>query len=129
MHGEIGRRRCYRAQGPLKGVLLSLLLHTLSHLVYRAALVDLVETMLLERLQQPHFSMYELAFCRLLTDALPLDHDETFQAYSTFTTNFKPQEQYELLLVKASKLRTKANQVYEAREPFETTLVSSVVPP
>ncbi|PCH39752.1 hypothetical protein WOLCODRAFT_136486 [Wolfiporia cocos MD-104 SS10] len=74
----------------------------------RAALVDLVETMLLERLQQPHFN-----------------HDETFQAYSTFTTNFKPQEQYELLLVKASKLRTKANQVYEAREPFETTLARS----
>ncbi|KAI0916773.1 hypothetical protein AcW1_007863 [Taiwanofungus camphoratus] len=70
-----------------------------------AALVNHVESMLLERLQQPHSN-----------------HDETFQAYSTFTTNYKPPDQYESLLVKASKLRSQAVKVYEKREAFESSL-------
>ncbi|KAH9925562.1 RNA-binding protein Prp24 [Fomitopsis serialis] len=52
----------------------------------RAASIHQVDSMLLERLQQPHSN-----------------HDETFQSYSSFTTNFKPPDEYELLMVEASR--------------------------
>ncbi|KAH9926083.1 RNA-binding protein Prp24 [Amylocystis lapponica] len=68
----------------------------------KASLTDAVEAMLLERLQQPHSSSYS--------------------AYSSFTTNYKPPDQYEALLVKASKLRSQAVKSYEKREAFETSL-------
>ncbi|KAI0820419.1 RNA-binding protein Prp24 [Trametes gibbosa] len=71
-------------------------------------LSNIVETMLLERLQQPH-SNYE----------------ETFQVYSSFTTNYKAHDQYEPLLVKASKLRGRSVKGYQLREPLETSLERS----
>ncbi|KZT64612.1 hypothetical protein DAEQUDRAFT_717745 [Daedalea quercina L-15889] len=74
----------------------------------RAALLDQVEVMLLNRLQQPHSN-----------------HDETFQSYSSFTTNFKASDQYEPLMVKASKMRSQAVKAYEKRESFETSLAQS----
>ncbi|TFY58334.1 hypothetical protein EVJ58_g6483 [Rhodofomes roseus] len=74
----------------------------------RAALVDEVELILLKRLQQPHSN-----------------HDETFQSYSSFTTNFKPPDQYESLLVKASKIRSQTVKAYEKREIFESSLAQS----
>ncbi|KAH9851597.1 RNA-binding protein Prp24 [Lenzites betulinus] len=71
----------------------------------REMLTNAIENMLLERLQQPH-SNYE----------------ETFQAYSSFTTNYKPHDQYESLLVKASKLRGRSVKGYQLREKLENSL-------
>ena len=51
------------------------------------------------------------------------DHDETYQAYSSFTTNHKPPGDYENLLVAASKLRGPAVKAYDRREQFEQSLV------
>ncbi|KAI0338891.1 hypothetical protein BDW22DRAFT_1409299 [Trametopsis cervina] len=67
-----------------------------------------IEAALLERLKQPHSN-----------------HDETFQAYSSFTTNHKPADQYEALLVQASKSRAQAVKAYQKREPHETSLAQS----
>ncbi|TFK90773.1 RNA-binding protein Prp24 [Polyporus arcularius HHB13444] len=74
----------------------------------RAMLVSLVDAMLLERLQQPHSN-----------------HDETFQAYSSFTTNYKPPDEYEPLLVQASKARAQAVKAYQRREYFENSLAQA----
>ena len=51
------------------------------------------------------------------------DNDETFQSYSSFTTNYKPPDQYEALLVKASKSRAQAVKIYQRREANEAALV------
>lgn len=51
------------------------------------------------------------------------DHEQTFQAYSTFTTSYKPPNIYEKLLVSASKSKAQAMKVYERRERNETQLV------
>ncbi|KAI8978842.1 RNA-binding protein Prp24 [Trametes punicea] len=74
----------------------------------RERLSAIVEAMLLERLQQPHSNF-----------------EETFQAYSSFTTNYKPPDQYESLLVKASKLRSRAVKGFQIREEYETSLERS----
>ena len=55
------------------------------------------------------------------------DHDETFQTYSSFTTNYKPPEEYESLLVKASKGKAQAVKAFQRRENLETSLVSACV--
>ena len=52
----------------------------------------------------------------------PTDHEETFQAYSSFTTNYKPADQYESLLVKASKAKAQAVKAFQRREEFENSL-------
>lgn len=52
-----------------------------------------------------------------------VDHEETFQGYSSFTTNFKPPEEYEPLLVEASKMRAQPVKAYEKRESLEAFLV------
>ncbi|KAH9925424.1 RNA-binding protein Prp24 [Epithele typhae] len=74
----------------------------------KASLVGLVENMLLERLTQPHSN-----------------HDETFQAYSSFTTSYKSEDEYESLLVSASKSRAHAVKAYQKRESMETSLAQS----
>ncbi|KAI0771140.1 RNA-binding protein Prp24 [Trametes elegans] len=74
----------------------------------RELLTALVEAMLLERLQQPHSS-----------------YEDTFQAYSSFTTNYKPHDEYESLLVQASKLRARSVKGYQLRESLETSLERS----
>ncbi|KAI0795287.1 hypothetical protein BC629DRAFT_315116 [Irpex lacteus] len=74
----------------------------------KAALVQYIETMLLERLTQPHSN-----------------HDETFQTYSSFTTNYKPAEEYESLLVQASKSRNQAVKAYQRRESYESSLAQA----
>ncbi|THH27765.1 hypothetical protein EUX98_g6425 [Antrodiella citrinella] len=74
----------------------------------RSQLIREVESSLLGRLQQPHSN-----------------HDETFATYSTFTTNYKPPDEYETLLVQASKLRSKAVKTYERREQHEQSLVQA----
>ncbi|CDO70855.1 hypothetical protein BN946_scf184801.g48 [Trametes cinnabarina] len=74
----------------------------------RERLAAIVETMLLERLQQPH-----------------ANYEETFQAYSSFTTNYRPHDQYESLLVKASKLRSRAVKGFQLREELEASLARS----
>ncbi len=62
--------------------------------------------------------------CHLLT--VFQDHEETFQAYSTFTTNYKPPDEYESLLVHASKLRSRAAKAFDLREPLEISLVRKI---
>ncbi|KAH9890065.1 RNA-binding protein Prp24 [Cubamyces lactineus] len=74
----------------------------------REQLVGLVEAMLLERLQQPHSNF-----------------EETFQTYSSFTTNYKPPDEYESLLVKASKMRSRAVKGFQMREDLENSLARS----
>ncbi|KAI0366626.1 RNA-binding protein Prp24 [Pilatotrama ljubarskyi] len=74
----------------------------------REGLVSVVEAMLLERLQQPH-----------------ANYEETFQAYSSFTTNYKPHDQYESLLVKASKMRARSVKGFHLREELENSLERS----
>ncbi|KAH8114308.1 hypothetical protein DFH11DRAFT_1593741 [Phellopilus nigrolimitatus] len=74
----------------------------------RLKLILDIEDMLLARLKQPHSS-----------------HEQTFQSYSTFTTNYKPADAYEKLLVSASKTRVAAVKAYERRERNESYLVQS----
>ncbi|KAF9077529.1 hypothetical protein BDP27DRAFT_1311204 [Rhodocollybia butyracea] len=68
-------------------------------------LVDQFETSLLERLGQPHARV-----------------DDTFQAYSSFTTKYKPANQYEPLLVAASKIKSRTLKAVERRDPHENAL-------
>ncbi|PIL22915.1 hypothetical protein GSI_15611 [Ganoderma sinense ZZ0214-1] len=74
----------------------------------REPLASLVDNMLQERLKQPHSN-----------------HDETFQAYSSFTTNYKPADQYESLLVTASKSKAQAVKAFQRREEFENSLMQA----
>lgn len=67
-----------------------------------------IEDMHLERLQQCHST-----------------NEETFQSYSTFTTNYKAPQAYEMLLVNASGIRGKAQKAYEWRESYELALERS----
>ncbi|KIP09711.1 hypothetical protein PHLGIDRAFT_22785 [Phlebiopsis gigantea 11061_1 CR5-6] len=67
-----------------------------------------IEPILFNRLKQPHSN-----------------NDDTLQAYSSFTTNYKPADQYEHLLVQASKERAQALKAYQRREELETALAQS----
>ncbi|KAF8635933.1 hypothetical protein AX15_000104 [Amanita polypyramis BW_CC] len=71
----------------------------------RETLVEHLQQLLLNRLRQPHANL-----------------QETFQSYSTFTTNYKPPEQYESLLVAASKIRAQGERAFERREGLEAAL-------
>ncbi|KAH9035591.1 hypothetical protein EDB84DRAFT_1485100 [Lactarius hengduanensis] len=74
----------------------------------RSTIIVDIEDMYFERLQQCHST-----------------NEETFQSYSTFTTNYKPPQEYETLLINASKIRGKAKKAYEWREPYELALEQS----
>ncbi|KAJ7714178.1 hypothetical protein B0H16DRAFT_1808225, partial [Mycena metata] len=67
-----------------------------------------VDEFLLARLGQPH-----------------ANSEETMQAYSSFTSNFKPSADYESLLVKASKVRNQAAKGFQRRETWESSLDSA----
>ncbi|KAJ6584742.1 hypothetical protein B0H19DRAFT_1319016 [Mycena capillaripes] len=67
-----------------------------------------VEEFLLARLGQPH-----------------ANSEETAQAYSSFTTAYKPSGEYEAFLVKASKIRGQAVKAFQRRETWETSLESA----
>ncbi|GAW06502.1 rna-binding protein prp24 [Lentinula edodes] len=71
----------------------------------KPSLVEHLEAFLLERLSQPHAHA-----------------DDTFQAYSSFTTNYKPASQYESLLVAASKVKSRIQKAVERRDPHEDAL-------
>lgn len=71
-------------------------------------LVNIIEEILLARLQQPH-----------------ANHQDTYQSYSSFTTAHKPASEYESLLISASKLRSRAIKAYEKREPSEMALAAA----
>ncbi|KAJ7067860.1 hypothetical protein C8F01DRAFT_1078564 [Mycena amicta] len=70
--------------------------------------VTRVERLILERLEQPHANSEDVA-----------------QAYSSFTTKYKPADAYESLLVAASKTRAKATKTYKKRDSWETALSQS----
>ncbi|KAJ7645566.1 hypothetical protein DFH06DRAFT_1425383 [Mycena polygramma] len=74
----------------------------------RAPAVAHVEGLLLARLGQPH-----------------ANSEETAQAYSSFTTAYKPSEDYESLLVQASKIRGQGVKAFQRRETWETSLASA----
>ncbi|KAF4617844.1 hypothetical protein D9613_006080 [Agrocybe pediades] len=71
----------------------------------RSALVEYVQSFLLERLRQPHPNI-----------------EDTFQSYSSFTTNYLPPQGYESLLVAASKVRGQSIRNMDRRERFETAI-------
>ncbi|KAG1792920.1 uncharacterized protein HD556DRAFT_1238518 [Suillus plorans] len=71
-------------------------------------LVNVIENILLARLQQPHAK-----------------HQDTYQSYSSFTTAHKPPSEYESLLISASKLRSRAVKEYEKREASEMVLAAA----
>ncbi|KAI0081583.1 hypothetical protein K474DRAFT_1703756 [Panus rudis PR-1116 ss-1] len=71
----------------------------------RGPLVARMDEILLTRLKQPHS-----------------EHDATFQAYSSFTTAFKPADEYEPLLVQASKSKAAAIKAWNRREQMESSL-------
>ncbi|KZP31530.1 hypothetical protein FIBSPDRAFT_776202 [Athelia psychrophila] len=74
----------------------------------KPSMVEIVNDLLLERLQQPH-----------------ANHEETYQLYSTFTTTHQPPHLYEDMLVAASKLRAPVVKAFAKREASETGLVNS----
>ncbi|KAI0045685.1 hypothetical protein FA95DRAFT_1560887 [Auriscalpium vulgare] len=74
----------------------------------KPTIIQNVERFHLSRLEQPHDN-----------------HEQAFQSYSSFTTNYKPPQEYETLLVHASEIRAKAAKVYSWRESYETSLVQS----
>ncbi|CAA7261390.1 unnamed protein product [Cyclocybe aegerita] len=74
----------------------------------RPGLVEHVQTLFLTRLRQPHSTM-----------------EDTFQTYSSFTTNYCPPQDYESLLVSASKLRSQSVRNYDRREQWEIKLTQS----
>jgi hypothetical protein len=86
--------------------------------------VNTIEESLVSRLQQPHASKmlhsFSLSFC---TEPATIDHPNTYQSYSSFTTAHKPADEYESRLVSASKLRSRAVKAYEKREASEIALV------
>ncbi|CAL1712564.1 unnamed protein product [Somion occarium] len=71
----------------------------------RPTLVSHLDDLFILRLKQPH-----------------ADYESTFQAYSTFTTSYKPPDAYETLLVQASKMRSTAVKAWNRRESLETSL-------
>ncbi|KAJ7075864.1 hypothetical protein B0H15DRAFT_916497 [Mycena belliarum] len=77
----------------------------------KAKAIAHVDTFLLARLAQVH-----------------ANSDETAQAYSTFTSTYKPSGEYEALLVKASKIRGSAVKAFQRREAWETSLLQSSSP-
>ncbi|KAJ3565020.1 hypothetical protein NP233_g7910 [Leucocoprinus birnbaumii] len=74
----------------------------------KGSAIEYVEHFLLDRLQQPHSN-----------------NEETFQTYSSFTTNYKPPSEYENLLISASKSRSQATRSWERREALESALRQS----
>jgi len=93
-----------------------------AHALCRPFLVDYIQSLILERLEQPHTGL--LPICIHASSAeLYLGHEDTFQSYSSFTTTYKSPSEYESLLVSASKLRSRAVKAYERREATELALV------
>ena len=95
----------------------------------RSPHVSYIEEMFLTRLRQPHSSMPPgLVNVILLPTDWPSDpdNDTTFQAYSSFTTGYKPPTEYESLLVIASKARTGAVKSYAWKETREAVLVRTI---
>ncbi|KAK0201693.1 hypothetical protein DFS33DRAFT_1375245 [Desarmillaria ectypa] len=74
----------------------------------RIEAAERVQRFLLERLRQPHSNS-----------------DDTFQTYSSFTTNYKSSQEYEPLLIAATKIRSQAVKSFQRREATETALVQS----
>ncbi|KAF8895465.1 hypothetical protein BD779DRAFT_1619135 [Infundibulicybe gibba] len=74
----------------------------------KSTLIEHVQLLHLNRLRQPHSNS-----------------DETFQSYSSFTTNYKPPQDYEPLLVAASKIRSQAAKSFGRREQYENAITQS----
>lgn len=74
----------------------------------RKLLVESLQSFHLIRLRQPHSNP-----------------EDTSQSYSSFTTKYQPPQDYETLLIAASKVRTQGTKSFDRREPMETGLVQS----
>ncbi|KAJ3513576.1 hypothetical protein NLJ89_g2871 [Agrocybe chaxingu] len=90
----------------------------------RPGLVEHVQTLFHTRLRQPHSSKRIYYYLNLSSNPSPAMED-TFQAYSSFTTNYCPPQDYESLLVSASKLRSQSVRNYDRREQWEIKLTQS----
>jgi len=90
---------------------------------YRSTLVKHLESLHLNRLQQPHTS--DILFLLLNSGQLIVisDIDDTFQSYSTFTSNYKLPKDYEAFMVAASKIRSRTAKSLQRREASEQSLV------
>lgn len=82
---------------------------------------------MLARLQQPHASKIPPFMHSFGTQVATIDHQDTYQSYSSFTTAHKPASEYESLLISASKLRSRAIKAYEKREASEMALVGKSI--
>ncbi|KDR82688.1 hypothetical protein GALMADRAFT_57506 [Galerina marginata CBS 339.88] len=71
-------------------------------------LVEHVQQLHLDRLRQPHPNI-----------------EDTFQSYSSFTTNYLPAQNYETILVSASKIRAQSIRNLDRREKLETAITQS----
>ena len=68
-------------------------------------------------------------FDRFKNSSLPLlGIEDTFQSYSSFTTNYLPPQDYESLMISASKIRGQSIRNLDRRERLETNLVSALSP-
>ncbi|CAK5284383.1 unnamed protein product [Mycena citricolor] len=74
----------------------------------RSSEVSRIEDLILTRLKHPHANL-----------------EDTFQMYSSFTTKYKSSDEYESLLVRASKLRGSTAKVFQRRDSWETSLAQS----
>jgi hypothetical protein len=85
-------------------------------------LVEHVQNLFHRRLKQTHSSMY-LSSHLIGINIFATDLEDTFQGYSSFTTNYLPAQDYEKLLVSASKMRAQSVRNWERREALESRLV------
>ncbi|KAF8232065.1 hypothetical protein L208DRAFT_1377849 [Tricholoma matsutake] len=53
------------------------------------------------------------------------DPEDTSESYLSFTTKYQPPQDYETLLIAASKVCTQGTKSFDRREPMETGLVQS----
>ncbi|KAJ7432338.1 hypothetical protein FB451DRAFT_1480862 [Mycena latifolia] len=67
----------------------------------------------------------ETFFLPALAKFMPVYSEDTAQAYSSFTTGYKPSQEYESLLIKASKIRGGVAKAFQRREAWETSLTQS----
>lgn len=85
--------------------------------------MEYVQNFLLTRLQQPHPSIHYLSYVGNFNWISFTDIEESFQTYSSFTTNYLPPQEYESILISASKVRGQSMRNFDRRERLETNIV------
>ncbi|KAJ3554397.1 hypothetical protein NM688_g3135 [Phlebia brevispora] len=99
--------------------------HGIGHLTESQELWDLQREYIMELLESASGDEKSAPWLSPTPQRTHINYDETFQAYSSFTTNYKPPDQYESLLVQASKSRGLAVKVWQRREESESALAKA----